>query len=215
MVSGEAGDNPGLDPALDRTPQERSRWGRRSPGRHQQAHGSDRGGATYAALDLGTNNCRLLVARPTGDGFRVVDAFSRIIRLGEGVTASGRLSEAAIERAVDALAICRDKMRNKRRHARAADRDRSLPRGRERRGLPRARRRASSASSWRSIDRETEAELAATGCTPLIDPASRGRHAVRHRRRLLRTGAARPRAGDAARPAAAADRGWIRCRSAW
>ena len=96
--------HPGLDPALDRAPQERPRWGRRSPGRHQQARGSDRGGATYAALDLGTNNCRLLVARPTGDGFRVVDAFSRIIRLGEGVTASGRLSEAAIERALDALA---------------------------------------------------------------------------------------------------------------
>ena len=70
-------------------------------------------GATYAALDLGTNNCRLLVARPTGDGFRVVDAFSRIIRLGEGISASGRISEAAIVRAVDALAICRDKMRNR------------------------------------------------------------------------------------------------------
>ena len=108
MVSGEAGDNPGLDPALDRTPQERSRWGGRSPGRHQQAHGSDRGGATYAALDLGTNNCRLLVARPTGDGFRVVDAFSRIVRLGEGVTASGRLSEAAIERSLGALPLSPD-----------------------------------------------------------------------------------------------------------
>ena len=61
-------------------------------------------GPTYAALDLGTNNCRLLVARPTGDGFRVVDAFSRIIRLGEGVSASGRISDAAIARAVEALA---------------------------------------------------------------------------------------------------------------
>jgi exopolyphosphatase/guanosine-5'-triphosphate,3'-diphosphate pyrophosphatase len=37
----------------------------------------------YGALDLGTNNCRLLVARPTGDTFRVIDAFSRIVRLGE------------------------------------------------------------------------------------------------------------------------------------
>ena len=52
----------------------------------------------YAALDLGTNNCRLLVARPSRRGFKVIDAFSRIIRLGEGVSASGRLSEAAIER---------------------------------------------------------------------------------------------------------------------
>ena len=68
---------------------------------------------TYAALDLGTNNCRLLVARPSGDGFRVIDAFSRIIRLGEGISASGRISEAAIARAVDALGVCRDKMRNR------------------------------------------------------------------------------------------------------
>ena len=70
-----------------------------------------RSGATYAALDLGTNNCRLLIARPTADGFRVVDAFSRIIRLGEGVAASRRISEAAIARAVEALLVCRDKMR--------------------------------------------------------------------------------------------------------
>jgi exopolyphosphatase/guanosine-5'-triphosphate,3'-diphosphate pyrophosphatase len=54
----------------------------------------------YAALDLGTNNCRLLIACPTGDGFRVVDSFSRIIRLGEGIAATGSISEAAIERAL-------------------------------------------------------------------------------------------------------------------
>ncbi len=54
---------------------------------------------TYAALDLGTNNCRLLVARPTWEGFRVIDAFSRIIRLGEGVSASGVIGEPAIVRA--------------------------------------------------------------------------------------------------------------------
>ena len=110
-MSGEAGEIPSLDPA--RAPQARPRWGRRSPGRLSGALGSDRGGPTYGALDLGTNNCRLLVARPTGEGFRVVDAFSRIIRLGEGVSSSGRISDAAIERAVAALAICRNKMRNK------------------------------------------------------------------------------------------------------
>ena len=64
----------------------------------------------YAALDLGTNNCRLLVARPTADGFRVIDAFSRIVRLGEGLSQTGRLSEAAIERTLEALRVCRDKM---------------------------------------------------------------------------------------------------------
>src|SRR5512144_988242 len=112
-MSGEARDNPGLDPAMDRTPPARSPWGRRSPERQESDVGSDRGGASYAALDLGTNNCRLLVARPAGDGFRVVDAFSRIIRLGEGVSTSRRLSEAAIERAIAALTICRNKMKNK------------------------------------------------------------------------------------------------------
>ena len=171
-MSGEAGDNPGLDP-VERAPPARARWGRRSHGRLSGPFGSDRGGPTYAALDLGTNNCRLLVARPTGDGFRVVDAFSRIIRLGEGVSSSGRISEAAIERAVAALAICRNKMRNK--------------------GVTRARliateacRAAKNGADFRAhiaekvglelevIDRETEAALAATGCTPLIDPQAEG-----------------------------------------
>ena len=172
-MSGGAGETRGLDPTIDPAPPQRSRHDRQSPGRHNGALGRDRGGATYAALDLGTNNCRLLVARPNGDGFRVVDAFSRIIRLGEGVSGSGRLSDAAIERAVEALAICRDKMRN--------------------RGVTRARliateacRAAANGSDFRDrvaeevglelevIDRETEAQLAAAGCTPLIDPQAEG-----------------------------------------
>ncbi len=166
-----------LDPARDRAPRQRSRWGRRSPygyPRQEGAQGSTaHAGPVYAALDLGTNNCRLLVARPTGDSFRVIDAFSRIIRLGEGISASGRISDAAIDRAVDALAICRDKMRN--------------------RGVTRARliateacRTAQNGSEFRAriaeqvgleleiIDRETEATLAATGCTPLFDPQAEG-----------------------------------------
>src|SRR6187402_2138068 len=68
---------------------------------------------TYAALDLGTNNCRLLIARPAGDGFVVIDAFSRIVRLGEGLAATGRLSDAAMDRAVAALAICSDKLKRR------------------------------------------------------------------------------------------------------
>ncbi|MCF3643398.1 exopolyphosphatase, partial [Rhizobium sp. TRM95111] len=68
----------------------------------------------YAALDLGTNNCRLLVAQPTRPGqFRVVDAFSRIVRLGEGLGASGRLSDEAMERSVEALRICAAKLRSR------------------------------------------------------------------------------------------------------
>ncbi|MFZ0721235.1 MAG: Ppx/GppA family phosphatase, partial [Xanthobacteraceae bacterium] len=79
----------------------RPRWGRRTPygirrdGDRDERHVpiQQHSQTTYAALDLGTNNCRLLIARPTPDGFRVIDAFSRIIRLGEGVAASGRISE--------------------------------------------------------------------------------------------------------------------------
>lgn len=68
-------------------------------------------GPVYGALDLGTNNCRLLLARPAARGFQVVDAFSRIVRLGEGVAANGRLSEAAIQRTLAALRVCAAKMR--------------------------------------------------------------------------------------------------------
>lgn len=68
---------------------------------------------TYAALDLGTNNCRLLIARPQGDGFAVVDAFSRIVRLGEGLTACGELSEAAMTRTISALQVCAGKLRRR------------------------------------------------------------------------------------------------------
>src|ERR1700692_225405 len=77
-------------------------------------HSPAPGHAVYAALDLGTNNCRLLIACPSGDGFRVVDSFSRIIRLGEGISTTGCISEAAIDRAIAALSICRDKIRSKR-----------------------------------------------------------------------------------------------------
>jgi exopolyphosphatase/guanosine-5'-triphosphate,3'-diphosphate pyrophosphatase len=127
----------------------------------------------YAALDLGTNNCRLLIACPTGDGFRVVDSFSRIIRLGEGISATGCISDAAIERAIDALSICRDKI-----HSRKAGRLRLI--------ATEACRAASNADGFRDrvaaetgirlevIDRETEATLAVIGCSPLLDPQGRG-----------------------------------------
>jgi len=70
--------------------------------------------ACYAALDLGTNNCRLLIAAPAREGFRVVEAFSRIVRLGDGLSRTGRLDAAAMERAMAALAICADKIRRRR-----------------------------------------------------------------------------------------------------
>ena len=67
----------------------------------------------YAALDLGTNNCRLLIAKAGKDGFTVVDAFSRVVRLGEGMTATGRMSDEAMDRAVDALAVCAAKLKKR------------------------------------------------------------------------------------------------------
>jgi exopolyphosphatase/guanosine-5'-triphosphate,3'-diphosphate pyrophosphatase len=70
-------------------------------------------GEAYAALDLGTNNCRLLIARPSGRDFTVIDAFSRVVKLGEGLATSGRLSDAAMDRALSALSICADKLQRR------------------------------------------------------------------------------------------------------
>ncbi|MDE2595501.1 MAG: Ppx/GppA family phosphatase [Sphingomonadales bacterium] len=70
----------------------------------------------YAAIDLGTNNCRLLIARPSGENFIVVDAFSRVVRLGEGLAQTGRLSQQAMDRALSALQICSDKLRRRNVH---------------------------------------------------------------------------------------------------
>lgn len=76
--------------------------------KYRQGSTSRRG--TYSAIDLGTNNCRLLIARPDANGFRVIDAFSRIVRLGEGVIRSGELSPSAINRTIEALKICAEKV---------------------------------------------------------------------------------------------------------
>jgi len=85
---------------------QRGREGDRSPGRGESPY--------YAALDLGTNNCRLLIASPTqGGGFRIVEAYSRIVRLGEGLTATGELQPAAMERALSALKICAERIRRR------------------------------------------------------------------------------------------------------
>jgi len=87
----------------------------RAPGAYGRGRvRSMEGAPCYAALDLGTNNCRLLIATPAGGGFRVVEAFSRIVRLGEGLSQSGRLSDAAMERAMAALRISAEKVRRRR-----------------------------------------------------------------------------------------------------
>lgn len=134
------------------------------------AGGHRRAAPKYAALDLGTNNCRLLVAEPNreGPGFHVTDAFSRIVRLGEGVEQSGLLSRAAIDRTVSALRVCAGKMRR----ANVA---------RARTVATEACRRAGNGADFLSrvrnetgieleiINPEEEAALALAGCAPLID----------------------------------------------
>lgn len=77
-----------------------------SPRREHHRH-------TYGAIDLGTNNCRLLIARPNEGGFTVIDAFSRIVRLGEGLSRTGELSQEAMDRAVTALGVCAEKLRRR------------------------------------------------------------------------------------------------------
>ena len=123
---------------------------------------------TYGALDLGTNNCRLLVARPAPDGFVIVDAFSRIVRLGEGLATTGKLSDAAMDRAVSALRICGEKLR--RRHVHIC---RSV-------ATEACRRAANGAEFVERVQRETgimidiipaeeEARLAVMGCHVLLE----------------------------------------------
>jgi exopolyphosphatase / guanosine-5'-triphosphate,3'-diphosphate pyrophosphatase len=125
----------------------------------------------YAALDLGTNNCRLLVARPSRRGFKVVDAFSRIIRLGEGVTASGRLNDAAMTRTIQALQICAAKIRrHKVARARlvATEACRIASNGQE--FLDRVKRELG--LDLEILSREDEARLAVSGCASLIDQSA-------------------------------------------
>ena len=84
------------------------------PSESQYVVGAPSGTHTYAALDLGTNNCRLLIAEPHEDGFRVVESFSRIVRLGEGLSHTGQLSDAAMARSMAALKVCAEKIRRRR-----------------------------------------------------------------------------------------------------
>lgn len=189
-----AGQTPGMVAARDDTPQPKKRRRRRRRRKKanntavdvstseqkqapepQAAHPAQPNPAipkdppVYAAIDLGTNNCRLLVAKRSRDGFRVIDAYSRIVRLGEGLASTGQLSDDAMNRAAAALKICADKMK--------------------RRGVTRARSIATEACRTAAngtdfiarVQQETgieldivstadEAQLAVGGCAPLLDP---------------------------------------------
>jgi len=133
-----------------------------SPRREHQRH-------TYGAIDLGTNNCRLLIARPSEGGFTVIDAFSRVVRLGEGLSRTGELSQDAMDRAVGALGICADKLRR---------RNVSLSRSVATEACRRARNGEDFADRVRTetgilldiIEPREEARLAVLGCHKLLEP---------------------------------------------
>src|SRR5215213_8049386 len=124
---------------------------------------------TYGAIDLGTNNCRLLIARPNEGGFTVIDAFSRIVRLGEGLSLTGALSQDAMDRAVAALSICADKLRR---------RNVSLSRSVATEACRRAANGPEFAERVRDetgialdiIEPQEEARLAVLGCHKLLEP---------------------------------------------
>ena len=130
-------------------------------------------GPVYAALDLGTNNCRLLIARPHNGSFRVLDGFTRIVRLGEGLSVTGRLSDAAMDRTVEALKQCRNKLREHepaRMRLIATEACRSASNGVE----FIARIKEETGLDLEIVDRQTEAKLAVTGCADLIEAESQG-----------------------------------------
>ena len=146
-----------------------SKFGRANTGRRPMRAGVQR--TVFGALDLGTNNCRLLVAAPTANGFRVIDAFSRIVRLGEGLATNGLLSEAAMARSIEALKVCAAKL-GRRQTTRmrsvateacriAANRSECVDRVREETGI-----------ALDIISSAEEARLAVLGCRALFDPAA-------------------------------------------
>ena len=143
---------------------------RQFPG--QSAEGQRPGAGSrqsYAAIDLGTNNCRLLIARPSGENFAVIDAFSRVVRLGEGLAQTGRLSQAAMDRALGALTVCADKLRRRNVHLarsvateacrQAANGDLFIERVKRETGI-----------ALDVITAREEARLAVLGCHILLEP---------------------------------------------
>jgi exopolyphosphatase/guanosine-5'-triphosphate,3'-diphosphate pyrophosphatase len=158
----DATSRPGNDRSR-RKPAAGAHHARRPPASREQPPGG-----LYGALDLGTNNCRLLIATPAQNGFSVVDAFSRIVRLGERLAQTGRLSDDAMDRTIEALRVCANKLRWRR-----VDRVRLV--------ATEACRMAENGPSFidrvqnetglrlEIIDRETEAGLAAVGAEPLVD----------------------------------------------
>ncbi len=148
---------------------------RSQPTKSAPAATSGRDAPLYGALDLGTNNCRLLIAKPSRDGFRVVDSFSRIVRLGEGLARTGRLDDQAMDRAYEALALCAERIARKgldasRLTAVATQACRAAENGPA--FIERVRR--GTGLKLTIIDPAEEARLSVAGCMNLFDPRAEG-----------------------------------------
>ena len=143
--------------------------GRRRGGVSRRHRSHDDRRKIIAALDLGTNNCRLLVAHPTPGGFKVIDGFSKIVRLGEGVAGSGSLSNAAMDRTLDALKMCAERIvRRDVTHGRyiATEACRQADNGE--RFLERIEKEIG--IRLETIPSREEATLTLAGCLPLLNP---------------------------------------------
>lgn len=156
-------------PDLDGAPRRRDERSRVQRSSSRDASGRD--APVFGALDLGTNNCRLLIARPARAGFRVVDSFSRIVRLGEGLSRTGRLDDAAMDRAYDALALCAERVVRRgvdsaRLSAVATQACRQAENGQA--FIDRVR--LGTGLKLRIIDPAEEARLSVEGCLNLFDP---------------------------------------------
>lgn len=151
----DSNSSPAISPAL---PRRRKRKGPSGSGRN----------ATFGAVDLGTNNCRLLVAKPSEDGFRVIDSYSRVVRLGAGLSATGSLSQESMDAAVDAIGVCASKMKQRgvrRWRCIATQACRQADNG----AAFMARVKAETGLSFEVISPRVESRLAVMGCLSLAD----------------------------------------------
>ena len=139
-----------------------------------QGVGAAQGGERcFAALDLGTNNCRLLIAQRAPNGFRVVDSFSRIVRLGENLAVTGQLSDRAMQRTLAAITLCAEKLA---RHRPIKMRCVATQACRAAKNGPSFLRELTNKTgiSFEIIDPQEEARLAVIGCADLFDPTGVG-----------------------------------------
>ncbi|MEP1229046.1 MAG: Ppx/GppA phosphatase family protein [Litorimonas sp.] len=137
--------------------------------RKRTARKGSRANDVYAALDLGTNNCRLLVARGNSNNFRVIDSYSRVVKLGKGLESTGRLSQESMDAAVEAISVCARKIKTKkvkRWRCVATEACRKADNGAE----FLARVKAESGLTMEMISPRVESRLAVMGCVNLVDP---------------------------------------------